>query len=104
MSRYSLKPLPHRGDLFEVAVGWDAGLGTYFAVVFGVPESNSDPAIISWQGRLPGQLPTVSELVSAVRDCAEVSPELLQNLATDKRASQPGLERQLSSIISALLS
>jgi len=34
MSRYSLRPLPHRSDVFEVAVGWDAGLSTYFVTVF----------------------------------------------------------------------
>lgn len=104
MSRYSLKPLAHRSDLFEVAVGWDAGLCTYFAIVFGLPDAHCDPAILSWQGRLPDQLPTVSALITAVRDCAEVSPELLQILIADKFASQPGLERQLSGIISALLS
>lgn len=38
MSRYSLKSLAERADVFEVAIGWDPGLGTYFAIVFGVPE------------------------------------------------------------------
>jgi len=32
MSRYSLKPLPRRSDLYEVAVGWDPALETYFVV------------------------------------------------------------------------
>lgn len=62
MSRYSLKPLPHRADLFEVAVGWDSALNTYFAIVFGVPDAACDPAILSWRGRSPEQLPTVSAL------------------------------------------
>jgi hypothetical protein len=39
MSRYSLKPYPHRTDVFEVAVGWDAHFVTYFAIVFAGPES-----------------------------------------------------------------
>lgn len=103
MSRYSLKPLPHRSDVFEVAVGWDPGFGTYFAIVFGVPEAAFEPAIKSWQGRTPGQLATVTSLEVSLRGCAQISPELLSHLAADKRTTQARPGRQLSKAISALL-
>lgn len=68
MSRYSLKPLPHRADLFEVAVGWDAGLSTYFTIVFGAPEIACEPKALLWRGRTFGEISGVAELLSVVRD------------------------------------
>ena len=50
MSRYSLKPLPHQDDLFEVALGWDPGLDTFFVTVFAA--SDGAPEIV----RIPGTL------------------------------------------------
>ncbi len=103
MSRYSLKPLPHRADLFEVAVGWDPGLSTYFAIVFGAPDSSCDPAVMSWHGRVPCQISTVAALESALSGCAEIPPELLLCLAADKHMAQPRLELPVSKIIFGLL-
>ena len=45
MSRYSLKPLPEHADLFEVALGWDPGLGTYFLTLFGAPDQDRETDI-----------------------------------------------------------
>ena len=52
MSRYSLKPLPEHSGIFEVAVGWDPGLGTFFAIVFGVPSADRDPDVRHWLARI----------------------------------------------------
>ena len=43
MSRFSLRPLAHHTDLFEIALGWDPGLGTYFVTVFGTPDRDREP-------------------------------------------------------------
>jgi hypothetical protein len=102
MSRYSLKPLAHRTDLFEVAVGWDPGLSTYFAIVFGVPEGDRDPAVLSWQGRAPGQLPTIAALESVLRGFAEIPLELLPCLVADKRTATSQPKRQFSEILSTM--
>jgi hypothetical protein len=86
MSRYSLKPLPHRSDLFEVAVGWDPGLSTYFAIVFGVPGNACEPEVLLWRGRTFGEINGVAELLDIVRDLAEVARELRCRLDADRSA------------------
>jgi hypothetical protein len=86
MSRYSLKPLPHRADLFEVAVGWDPCLSTYFAIVFGVPEIACEPEVLQWRGRTFGEISAVPELLDIVREFAEVAPELRCRLDADQSA------------------
>lgn len=86
MSRYSLKPLLHRADVFEVAVGWDAGLRTYFAIVFGAPEIACEPGVLLWRGRTFGEICAVAELVDIVRGFAEVPAELRNRLDADRRA------------------
>lgn len=86
MSRYTLKPLPHRGDVFEVAVGWDPGLGTYFAIVFGAPEFACEPEVLLWQGRTFGEIYATAELLDIVRDFAELVPELRCRLDADRSA------------------
>jgi hypothetical protein len=84
MSRYSLKPLPHRADLFEVAVGWDAGLSTYFVIVFGVPEIACDPEVLLWRGQTFGEIYAVAELLDIAREFAEVDPGLPYRLDVDQ--------------------
>lgn len=86
MSRYSLKPLQHRADLFEVAVGWDPGLSTYFAIVFGVPEIACEPELLLWRGQTFGEIGAVAELLDILRDFAQVPAELRYRLDADRRA------------------
>lgn len=85
MSRYSLKPLPVHSDIFEVAVGWDPALGTFFVMVFGVPNVGGDPDLRYWQGGKPNQIVTVEELQDAVATYAELPPELVVRLVNDQR-------------------
>jgi hypothetical protein len=84
MSRYSLRPLPHRADLFEVAVGWDPGLSTYFTIVFGAPEIACEPEVLLWRGRTFGEIYGVAELLDIVFEFAEVAPELRGRLDADR--------------------
>lgn len=86
MSRFSLKPLPHRADLFEVAVGWDPGLSTYFAIVFGAPGTACEPEVLLWRGRTFGEINSVAELLDIVMEFAEVPSELCHRLDADRRA------------------
>ncbi|MDP3908327.1 MULTISPECIES: hypothetical protein [unclassified Novosphingobium] len=89
MSRYSLKPLPNRADVFEVAVGWDPGLSTYFAIVFGAPEFACEPEVLLWRGCTFGEICRVAELLDIVREFAEVAPELRRRLDADPSAEPP---------------
>jgi len=103
MSRYSLKPLPEHSDIFEVAVGWDPGLGTFFVMVFGVPNAGRDPDVRCWQGGQPNQIVTVEDLQAAVSPYAELPMELAKRLSIDQRDGGAGPSRRLSRLISRLL-
>ena len=79
-----MKPLPHRSDVFEVAVGWDPGLSTYFAIVFGAPETACEPEVLLWRGRTFCDVVEVAELLDIVLEIAEVAPELRCRLDADR--------------------
>lgn len=103
MSRYSLKPLPGHSDIFEVAVGWDPGLGTFFVMVFGVADAGRDPDVRHWRGGQPGQIVTVEELQAEVLPYAELPMELVSQLRGDQCNGGPSPPQRLSRFISSLL-
>ena len=103
MSRYSLKPLSHRLDVFEVAVGWDPGLGTFFVMVFGVVEAGHDPEVLYRLGGQPRQIVTVEELQAEVSPYAELPMKLVSRLRGDQCNGGPSPSRRLSRFISQLL-
>lgn len=103
MSRYSLKPLPHRSDVFEVAIGWDAGLGTYFAVIFGAPSTNCEPEVLLWRGTTFGEFCDLTELLDIVQEYADVSSELIDRMSADRHASPHELTTRRSRALSDLL-
>lgn len=103
MSRYSLKPLPERSDIFEVAVGWDPGLCTFFVMVFGVADVGRDPNVRHWLGGQPKQIATVEELEGAVASYAKIPPELVGRLVNDQRDPNASPPQRLSRLIPKLL-
>jgi len=103
MSRYSLKPLPQRSDIFEVAVGWDPGLSTFFVMVFGVADAGRDTDVRYWKGGQPGQIATVEELQGAGSPLAEIPLELVRRLANDQHTPNLSHPRRFSRFISKLL-
>ena len=103
MSRYSLKPLPERSDIFEVAVGWDPGLGTFFVVVFGVADAGRETDVRHWLGGQPRQIVTVEELQAEVLPYAELPLELVSRLRGDKRNRGENPSHRLSRFILRLL-
>lgn len=88
MSRYSLKPLPHRSDLFEVAAGWDAGLGTFFIILFGTPDAEAEPDVRIWRGSAPRELIHAAEIVTIAARYAEVPDDLASQLELDRQKSR----------------
>ena len=103
MSRYSLKPLPERSDIFEVAVGWDAGLGTFFVMAFGFAETGYDPDVRHWLGGQPRQIVTIEELQAEVLPYAELPMGLVSRLRCDQRNGGANPSQRLSRFISSLL-
>jgi len=103
MSRYSLKPLPHRADLFEVAVGWDPGLDTYFIIAFGVPEVLREPAILLSRGTSLRDITSTDVLLDIARTFAEIPDELAAKLHFDRLAAPHILEATFSRLLAELL-
>lgn len=103
MSRYSLKPLPEHSDIFEVAVGWDPGLDTFFVVVFGVADAGRETDVRQWRGGQPRQIVTVEELQAEVSPYAELPMELMSLLRDDQRNGGANPSQRLSRFISRLL-
>lgn len=103
MSRYSLKPLPHRSDLFEVAVGWDPGLSTYFAIVFGAPIEDCEPEVLVTLGTSIGELSDLCALHCFVREFAELPIEFIDGLENDRMAYPPALAGPNIGVITAFL-
>lgn len=103
MCRYSLKPLPEHSDIFEVAVGWDPGLGTFFVMVFGVADADRDPDVRHWRGGQPRQIVTVEELQAEVLPYAELPMELVSRLTGDQRKGGASTPQQYSRFVSQLL-
>ena len=103
MSRYSLKPLPHRTDLFEVAVGWDPGLDTYFITVFGTPEVQREPELRLWRGNVWRDLATTQELIMIAEQYAMVPADHAVTLERDRNVERQELRLPNSRVISQLL-
>ena len=103
MSRYSLRPLGHHAELFEVALGWDPGLGTYFVMVFGTPDEASEPDIRLWRGTSPREIRTPAEIIALAAAYAEVPDDLARQLEIDRLQSPHYPDRPASSLIEELL-
>jgi len=103
MSRYSLKPLTHRADLFEVAVGWDAGLDTYFVMAFGGPDSAREPAIRFKRGTSLRDITSSEGLIGIARTLAEIPDDLAARLHLDRLAEPHNPEAPISRLMAELL-
>lgn len=90
MSRYSLVPLPERGAIYEVAIGWDRPLGTFFVIIFGTPDDDDsafDRAELTpllWQGTAPGALSTPDAAIALASSYAVIPDGLAAQLAADR--------------------
>lgn len=103
MSRYSLKPLAHHAELFEVALGWDAGLGTFFLTLFGGPDEDRETDIRLWRGTRPREIATVAELIALAAPYAEIPDDLARKLEIDRLARPLNPDRPASHLLQQLL-
>jgi len=93
MSRHSLQPLAGLGAVYEVAIGWDRALATYFVIVFGVPDDDgrgpceaAELLPLVWEGTAPGALPTPEAAVDLAAAYATIPEGLAAQLANDREA------------------
>ncbi len=85
MSRRSLRPRADTTGLFEVAIGWDRPLQTYFVIVFGPPtEGDEDPEVILWRGTAPHEISIAGDAVSIAADYADIPDGLAATLEIDR--------------------
>lgn len=93
MSRHSLQPLPGRGAIYEVAIGWDRPLGTFFVIIFGTPDDD-DSAFdrdeltpLLWEGTAPGALSTPDAAIALASSYAVIPDGFAAQLAADRSAA-----------------
>lgn len=68
-----------------VWVGWDDGLGSFFAQV--VPSGDvDDDGLLMWAGTTPGEVVDVATLASLVSAWTTLDPDVLGALEADRRA------------------
>lgn len=103
MSRYSLRPLAQHTDLFEIALGWDPGLGTYFVTVFGPPDHNSEPDTRLWRGTRPREIGEPSAIIAIAAAYAEIPDDLARQLEIDRLACPHNPDRPASKLLEDLL-
>lgn len=83
MSRHKL---PTENPRYEVVVGWDPPLQTYFAQVFDAEGEEDDQPFI-WLGA-DGRFVPWSEIAAALAPYASVSRELMAALAEDRKLNR----------------
>ena len=88
MSRYTIPPDDRR---FQVIVGWDDPLTTFFAQVFAltVDAEEDDTACVLWVGGDLQALTTVAAVQAALQAYATMSPEIVARLQHDQATTRP---------------
>lgn len=82
MSRYSI---PARLEIYEVVVGWDNPLSTYFAQVFDrTKDEDDDHHCVLWLGAELGEIRTVNDLMEAVARYVDIPPDIVWRLYLDR--------------------
>ncbi|MGH9188679.1 MAG: hypothetical protein ACRD0Q_01380 [Acidimicrobiales bacterium] len=69
-----------------VWVGWDDGLGSFFAQVV-PPGDVDDDGLLLWVGTTPAEIVDVANLASLVSPWTELGPDVLRALEADRWAS-----------------
>lgn len=103
MSRHSLQPLPGRGSLYEIAIGWDRPLGTFFVIVFGAPDDEPGNNAVEelppllWEGTAPAALATPEATIALASPYAFIPEGLAAQLAADREAETTTVNKPLQS-------
>jgi hypothetical protein len=90
MSRYSLPPRTDAPGIYEVAVGWDRQLGTYFVIVFGPPDADGEPEVALWRGTAPAEITDPCDAITLAASYASIPDGLVATLQMDRiKSSAP---------------
>lgn len=96
MSRYKIEC---KNPAFDVFVGWDRPLETFFGQVLN-PEAETDlEMVVLWCGANWNEVPTVAKLAEMMREYADLTEEVAARLNRDQAANPhsqtPGRQREL---------
>jgi len=86
MTRYSVNPFSGR---FEITIGWDRPLNSYFAQVHDLEVSDddeSDPVVV-WVGATHSEILTPEALQLHIARYATIPDEIMQTLRDDRVAT-----------------
>jgi hypothetical protein len=95
MSRHSLQPLGGSGAVYEIAIGWDRSLASYFVIVFGLPgdhdrDHRGAAALelfpLVWRGTSRAELATPDAAIEIAAAYAAIPEGLAAQLAHDREA------------------
>jgi hypothetical protein len=87
MSRYRI---PADDPRYDVIVGWDDPLETYFATVFDTTmDEDDDAACMLWEGAARRALPTVAALQDCLQAYATIPPAVRAQLHQDRATRRP---------------
>ncbi len=99
MSRHSLVPLPEHGAIYEIAIGWDRPLGSFFVIIFGTPDDDDSApggdelTPLLWEGAAPGALITPEAAIAFAAPYAVIPDGLAALLAADRQAEGGSVDR-----------
>jgi hypothetical protein len=85
MSRYWIQA---RQPRYEIVIGWDKPLHTFFAQVWDEKSISEDPEL--WVGVAFGQMPTCEHLEQILKPYADIPEDICIQLTKDKE--QPALD------------
>ena len=86
MSRYRI---PAHAARYDIHVGWDPPLETFFVHVFDTAADDDDAACVLWEGVGFQTLPTVEALQRALQPYAMIPPVLCTRLRHDRAHTAP---------------
>jgi hypothetical protein len=82
MSRHRI---PHPNPAYEIIVGWDNPLGSFFCQVVDESVPMDEDHVLYWRGTTPGAIPTVDALAEIMSDYVTLTYAEKVRLAQDQQ-------------------
>ena len=99
MSRYEV---PTRDEQYEVVVGWDPPLDTFFAQVFDHTHGHEDDGPVFEIGQRRGEVPTIERLGEALAHYAILPVALQEQLGADSRVPRAPAAPEITQLLDQL--
>lgn len=84
MSRRNIPPHPHLSTRWEVVVGWDRPMATYFAQVHDLDSKSEEEGLVLWVGTQVGEIKTPEAFKELLKDYADISDPIMEALRFDR--------------------